>query len=163
MASSVDRAGWGQRVAMNLTGPERADIARGHVICHEKISLTSDRFDAHFGSPAGGGKRHQESSAHASPSGRRGTPRQNRHPRRQRTKSSPSSRAYCQVTLSEPLLALRGDHFIVRDETARRTLAGGVIVNPWAKRHKRGETEPARTDLQSLHTATSPQLTESFH
>ncbi len=45
---AVDRAGWGQRVAMNLTGPERADIARGHVICHEKILLTTDRFDAHL-------------------------------------------------------------------------------------------------------------------
>src|ERR1044072_5532954 len=42
---SVDKAGWGQRVAMNLTGPERASIERGQVICHEKLSLTSDRFD----------------------------------------------------------------------------------------------------------------------
>ena len=31
---------------MNLTGPERASIERGQVICHEKLSLTSDRFDA---------------------------------------------------------------------------------------------------------------------
>src|SRR5258705_3182560 len=43
---SVDTAGWGQRVAMNLTGPDRADIARGHVISHEKLSLTTERFDA---------------------------------------------------------------------------------------------------------------------
>ena len=43
---SVDTAGWGQRVAMNLTGPERASIERGQVICHEKLTLTSDRFDA---------------------------------------------------------------------------------------------------------------------
>ena len=33
-------------MAMNLTGPERASIERGQVICHEKLSLTSDRFDA---------------------------------------------------------------------------------------------------------------------
>src|ERR1700752_3676037 len=40
---SMDTAGWGQRVALNLTGPERADVTRGHVICHEKLTLTSDR------------------------------------------------------------------------------------------------------------------------
>ena len=45
-ANPSTRAGWGQRVAMNLTGPDRADIARGHVICHEKLSLTTERFDA---------------------------------------------------------------------------------------------------------------------
>ncbi|MFQ5902154.1 MAG: selenocysteine-specific translation elongation factor, partial [Candidatus Binatia bacterium] len=43
---SVDTAGWGQRIALNLSGHEKASIARGHVICHEKLTLTSDRFDA---------------------------------------------------------------------------------------------------------------------
>ena len=52
--------------------------------------------------------------------------------------------AYCQVMLNEPLLALRGDHFIVRDETAQRTLAGGLVINPWAQRHKRGDRDLAR-------------------
>src|SRR5437763_455991 len=35
---SVETAGWGQRVALNLTGSERAEIARGHVICQEKLT-----------------------------------------------------------------------------------------------------------------------------
>ena len=65
-------------------------------------------------------------------------------------KIEPKQSAYCQVTLTEPLLALRGDHFIVRDETARRTLAGGVVINPWAKRHKRGERE-LQDRLEALH------------
>ena len=43
--------------------------------------------------------------------------------------------------LNEPLLALRGDHFIVRDETAQRTLGGGLVINPWAQRHKRGDRD----------------------
>src|ERR671915_488751 len=45
---SVELAGWGQRVALNLTGPDTAEVARGHVICHEKISLTATRFDAYL-------------------------------------------------------------------------------------------------------------------
>ena len=38
-------------------------------------------------------------------------------------KIEPKQSVFCQITIAEPLLALRGDHFILRDETARRTLA----------------------------------------
>ena len=37
-------------------------------------------------------------------------------------------RAYCQIAVSEPLHALRGDHFVLRDETAQRTLGGGIVL-----------------------------------
>ena len=136
---SVDSAGWGQRVAMNLTGPERADIARGHVICHEKISLITDRFDAHLEvRPAArkGIKNHQRVRVHLGAAERLGKI----VILGASEKIEPKESAYCQITITEPLLALRGDHFIVRDETARRTLAGGIVINPWARRHKRGET-----------------------
>jgi selenocysteine-specific elongation factor len=135
---AVDQACWGQRIAMNLTGPDRAEIARGHVICHEKISLVTDRFDAHLEVRPGarkGLKNHQRVRVHIGAAERLG-----------KIvildggeKIAPKESAYCQVTLTEPLLALRGDHFILRDETARRTLAGGVVINPWASRHRRHE------------------------
>jgi selenocysteine-specific elongation factor len=35
---------------------------------------------------------------------------------------------------------MRGDRFILRDETARRTLGGGEVVNPFADRHRGSET-----------------------
>jgi selenocysteine-specific elongation factor len=41
--------------------------------------------------------------------------------------------------LAEPVLAMRGDRFILRDETARRTLGGGEVVNPFADRHRSTE------------------------
>ena len=49
--------------------------------------------------------------------------------------------AYCQITLNEALLVMRGDHFVARDETAQRTLGGGTVIHPWANRHKRGEAD----------------------
>jgi selenocysteine-specific elongation factor len=49
--------------------------------------------------------------------------------------------AFCQILLSEPLPALRGDHFIVRDETAQRTLGGGIVLHPSPPVHSRGEPE----------------------
>src|SRR2546426_3075958 len=51
----------------------------------------------------------------------------------------PRSAGWAQLVLAEPVLAMRGDRFILRDETARRTLGGGVVVNPFADRHRRAE------------------------
>jgi selenocysteine-specific elongation factor len=34
---------------------------------------------------------------------------------------------------------MRGDRFIIRDETAQRTIAGGVVILPAAPRHKRSD------------------------
>jgi selenocysteine-specific elongation factor len=145
---------------MNLTGPERSDIVRGDVICHEKISLTTTRFDAYLEvRPAAGKgiKNHQRVRIHLGAAERIGKIAI----LGESTKVEAKQSSYCQVTLAEPLLALRGDHFIVRDETARRTLAGGVIVNPWAKRHKRNEPELTQR-LAALHHGDLAELTAGF-
>ena len=62
----------------------------------------------------------------------------------------PNQRAYCQIGLSEPVLLLRGDRFIIRDETGQQTLAGGVVINPWAQKHRRNEPDLERK-LAVLH------------
>jgi selenocysteine-specific elongation factor len=157
---AVDRAGWGQRVAMNLSGPERASIERGQVICHEKLSLTSQRFDAYFEvRPAAvkGIKNHQRLRIHLGAAERLGKVvllggRQ---------KLAAKESAYCQIALNEPLLVMRGDHFVARDETAQRTLGGGIVVHPWANRHKRGE-EQLLPRLKSLHDGGFAELVENF-
>jgi selenocysteine-specific elongation factor len=157
---SLDTAGWGQRVALNLTGPERASIERGHVICHEQLTLTSDRFDAFFEvrpAAAKGIKNHQRIRVHLGTAERiakiilLGA----------KDKINAKESTYCQIALSEPLLVLRNDHFIVRDETARKTLGGGVVIHPWARKHKRGEPD-LENRLKSLHRGDVTQLTESF-
>jgi selenocysteine-specific elongation factor len=156
----VDSAGWGQRVAMNLTGPERASIERGHVICHEKISFTTERFDAFLEvrpAAAKGIKNHQRVRIHMGAAERLGKIVL----LGAKERAEPKESAYCQITLDEPLLVLRGDHFIVRDETARRTLAGGIAIQPWAQRHKRGEKNLAEK-LVALHKGDTAQLIETF-
>src|SRR5262249_58228416 len=45
-SQAVPTAKWGQRVALNLAGLEKGDITRGHMICHPKVTLTTQRFDA---------------------------------------------------------------------------------------------------------------------
>ena len=157
---SVERAGWGQRVAMNLTGPERASIERGQVICHEKLSLTSARFDAFLEvrpAAAKGIKNHQRLRIHIGAAERLAKIVLLGDAQKLNAKES----AYCQITLNEPLLVMRGDHFVARDETARRTLGGGVVVHPWASRHKRGEAE-LLARLNALHNGEFGALVENF-
>jgi selenocysteine-specific elongation factor len=157
---SVERAVWGQRVAMNLTGPERASIERGQVICHEKLALTSNRFDAFLEvrpAAAKGIKNHQRLRIHMGAAERLGKVVL----LGDKDKAEPKESVYCQITLEEPLLVLRGDRFVARDETAQRTLGGGTVIHPWAKRHKRGEAN-LLDRLKALHTGDFAQLVEEF-
>ncbi len=156
----VDAAGWGQRIALNLSGLEKASITRGHVICHEKLTLTSDRFDAFLEvRPAAGKgiKNHQRVRIHLGTAERLAK----LILLDSKERVEPKESAYCQITLAEPAMALRGDRFIVRDETAQRTLGGGVVIHPWAKRHKKGEAE-LQARLESLRSGDAPALIEGF-
>jgi selenocysteine-specific elongation factor len=135
---AVETATWGQRVALNLSGQEKAVIERGQVICNEKITMSSARFDASLEvrpSATAGIKNHQRVRVHLGTAERLAT----LILLGAEEKVGPKQSAFCQVVLSEPVLALRGDRFIVRDETARRTLGGGVVLHPWAERHRKKE------------------------
>jgi len=133
-----DTATWGQRIALNLVGEERASLERGDVICHELLTRTTDLFDATLEvrpMALKGIKSHQRVRVHIGTAERLGKvtilgSRQH---------VGPKQVAPCQISLSEPVLTLRGDRFIVRDETAQRTLGGGTVLHPWPTRHKRAE------------------------
>jgi len=124
---------------MNLAGVERSDLGRGHVVCDERLTRLTQRLDARV-EIRPGAKRpiasHDRVRFHVGTAeimgkllvldGRAELP--------------PRETGWAQVVLTEPVLVMRGDRFILRDETARRTLGGGVVVNPFADRHRRGET-----------------------
>lgn len=157
---SVDTAGWGQRVALNLSGQDRSVLERGDMICHEKLTLSSDRFDAFLEvRPAAtkGIKSHQRVRIHLGTAERLGKI----IVLGSRDKVEAKESAFCQVTLAEPLLVMRGDHFIVRDETGQRTLGGGQVMDPWARRHRRRE-QNLEERLRALHESDGPGLIRAF-
>ena len=134
----VPTAKWGQRVALNLAGLEKRDLARGHLVCHPKVTLTTQRFDA-FVEIRPGAKRevenHERVRVHLGTAevigkviildGREVLP--------------PRSTAFCQIVVEEPVVALRGDRFILRNQTAQGTLGGGEVLHPFAQRHRRSD------------------------
>jgi selenocysteine-specific elongation factor len=147
----VSSAHRGQRVALNLTGHERPSIERGDVICDERLTMTTARCDARVElRPAPGERRpsmrvegtattavrsHQRVRVHLGTAERMATLILLGPDR----ELGPTQSAFCQLALADPLVAMRGDRFIIRDETAQRTLGGGVVVDAFARRHARRE------------------------
>ncbi|HJY83874.1 MAG TPA: selenocysteine-specific translation elongation factor [Candidatus Binatia bacterium] len=157
---AVPLAKWGQRVALNLAGLEKSDIARGHIICHPKVTLTTQRFDA-FVEIRPGARRevenHERVRVHIGTAeeigkviildGRQALP--------------PRSTAFCQIVLEEPVVALRGDRFILRNQTAQGTLGGGEVIHPFAQRHRRSE-EGVSERLTALRTTDLLQACRAY-
>ncbi|MFO1190003.1 MAG: selenocysteine-specific translation elongation factor [Alphaproteobacteria bacterium] len=54
----------------------------------------------------------------------------------------PGQVAMAQIVLDRPIGALAGDRFVLRDQAATRTLAGGRVIDPFAP--KRGRARPDR-------------------
>jgi selenocysteine-specific elongation factor len=156
----VGRATQGQRVAMNLAGVERVDVGRGHVVCDDRLSRPTTRLDARV---------------EIRPAARRGLASHTRVRVHLGTAEvmgklvvldgatvlAPRTSGWAQIVLTEPVLALRGDRFILRDEVARRTLGGGVVVNPFADRHRRGQDDVGAR-LAILQTGDAPTAARTF-
>ena len=130
----------GERCALNLAGIEPAAIHRGDWLAVPGTLLPTMRFDARFrllGSepePLRGyapvhvhfGAAH--ATAHLLPlTGER---------------LAPGESAHAQLVFDRQVCGAPGDRFIVRDASARRTLGGGVLLDPRAPSRRR--RSPAR-------------------
>ena len=58
---------------------------------------------------------------------------------------APGESSLIQLVLDQPLNALRNDRLILRDQSARRTIAGGRIIDPFAP--TRGRSRPERLTI----------------
>ena len=143
---TVDHAGLCQRVALNLSGAERIDLKRGDVLADDRLDLTTTRFDALLEiRPAAkralkNNQRVRFFLATAETIGRvivLEAPGE----------IAPKHRALVQIVLNDPMVALAGDRFVIRDETNVRTLGGGVVLNPLGRR--------VRKPLEALSRASS--------
>jgi selenocysteine-specific elongation factor len=65
---------------------------------------------------------------------------------------APKHRALAQLVLDEPIAALKGDRFVIRDETNVRTLGGGVVLNPFGRASRR----PLEAYIAHLETVAGP-------
>src|SRR5438132_12072482 len=131
---AAERGVAGQRCALSLVGVEKKDIARGDWVLDPAVHAPTARFDASLKLPPSAARalRHwtpvhvhlgaAEAMGHVS--------------LLQATGIEPGGSGYAQIVLDRPIGALRGDRFILRDQSAQQTLAGGVVLDPFAPARK---------------------------
>jgi selenocysteine-specific elongation factor len=72
-----------------------------------------------------------------------------------RDRVAPGEEAWAQMRLSEPVAAIKGDRFVIRDPND--TLGGGVIVDTNARRHRRHHA-PTIEALEALEKGSPEEL-----
>ena len=63
----------------------------------------------------------------------------------------PGEHDFAQLRLESPVVALNGDHFIIRSYSPAQTIAGGVVLDPFAKKHRGRELATAQQRLRALN------------
>ncbi|HXI25225.1 MAG TPA: selenocysteine-specific translation elongation factor [Pyrinomonadaceae bacterium] len=147
--SSVKQAVAGQRTAINLAGVESAVIERGMILVEPGRLRTTQIVDA---------------SINVLPD----APRALRSRQRVRVhigaaemlarvrvlenegEIKPGARGFAQLRFESPVVAVLGDRFILRAYSPQMTIGGGVILDPFATKHRSRELTSARERLTLL-------------
>jgi selenocysteine-specific elongation factor len=156
---AADVAVAGQRVALNLSGERLAleQIHRGQWLVSEWLYAPTQRLDIDFrlllGEPCAF-EHFQPVHVHIGTQDVTG-----RVALLEGSSVAPGERMFAQILVNSPVQAVKGDPLILRDQSAQRTLGGGVVLDPFApSRHRRS---PARlAQLQAL--AASNRLEDSL-
>jgi selenocysteine-specific elongation factor len=157
---AVESAGLCQRVALNLTGAEKLELARGDVLADERLDSATARFDAWI---------------EIRPAARRAL-KNNTRVRLfigttetiaraivldEAGEIAPKSAAFAQLVSENPVVALAGDRFVIRDETNSRTLGGGIVLNPLGRRVRK-PIESYRANLRMLKDSSGADALEAL-
>lgn len=134
--TKTDLALPGSRTAVNLSGVRLEQVKRGDVLAHPGRYTATQRLDAHFQllKETSFSLRHNvevkmfigaaEVLARVRLLGRE--------------MLRPGEMGWIQLETEAPIVALRGDHYILRLPSPAETLGGGMIVEPFSiQRHKR--------------------------
>jgi selenocysteine-specific elongation factor len=62
----------------------------------------------------------------------------------------PGAKAPVQVVLESPIVAMARDRFVIRSYSPVTTIGGGIIVDPFPKKHKRN-SEKVNNEIDLLH------------
>ena len=140
------RAASGQRVALNLVGPDRDRIERGDVVCSPGSGLRpSYRLDVRLTPPVSSEDGPSRVQVH------HGT-------RRAAARVVPLDEGgLAQLRLESPLIARAGDRFVIRSIAPVGTLGGGEVIDPAPARHGPGA---ATERLHALAGGSPDQLLE---
>ncbi len=147
--ASVSQAQAGQRTAVNLGGVDTAQIERGMVLAPpgrlRPTQIVDVWIDVLPDAPRGVRSRSRV-RFHIGATEVLGRVRVLDEP----TEISAGGGGLAQLRLETPVVALHGDRFILRSYSPSQTVAGGVIVDPFAAKHRGKELAQTRRLLRTL-------------
>lgn len=143
----VTEAGTGDRVALNLAGIDGDAVTRGDWLLAPEIATTRHRFDARLRcledvTLRSGMEVHVHHGADHSLG-------------RITLLDGPEDSPRVHLSVREPLAVFHGDRFVVRDGSARHTLAGGRVLDPAPP--ARGRSRPERLRALDVLEGTDPE------
>jgi selenocysteine-specific elongation factor len=158
-ASEVQHVQAGQRCALNLSGMAVDAIARGDWVVSEAIHRPTQRVDADFVLLQG-------ASVALKPSTRvhlhlGATDVLARMMPIEAKAIAPGTHTAVELVLENPVGALHGDRFVVRDSAAHRTLGGGTVLDPFAGASRR-RREARASRLAALATDSPQQALQAL-
>jgi len=138
----------GSRTAVNVSGIDLTEVVRGNVLAHPGKYHPTQRIDLHFRllkDVAGPLSHNSEVKLFLGASETVGRVRLLGVEQLQ-----PGEQGWLQLELRDPVVAVRGDHYILRRPSPGETLGGGTVIDPGPKyRHKRFDPDILR-QLESL-------------
>ncbi len=138
----------GSRVAVNLSGVDVEQIQRGEVLAHPGQYTPTQRLDVQFRLLADVSAplhHHTEVKLFI------GTTETIADLRLLATDTlNPGETGWLQLELRTPILAVRGDHYILRRPSPGETLGGGIVVDPQPKRRHKRFDESVLQALESM-------------
>ena len=146
---SVSRARAGQRTAVNLAGIDVAQLERGMVLGEPSILRPTQIIDASITvlpNASRGLKSRSRVRFHLGAAEVLGRIRV----LDQLTEISPGQTGLAQIRLEVPIVTVSNDRFIIRSYSPAETVAGGVVLDPQASKHRSKEIDKTRQKLAHL-------------
>ena len=149
---AAERGVAGQRLALNLGGAAREEIARGSWVVSPALAECCERFDADLSLLAGAGaplKSWSPLHVHL------GAAHHTAHVVPLDCDAlAPGHTGRVQLVLDAPVHAVPGDRFVIRNAQASATIGGGVVLDPFGPARKRRSNERlAWLDAMSSYVA----------
>src|SRR5678816_796072 len=145
---SVPEAHAGQRTAVNLAGIDTAQIERGMVLAPAGRLRSTQIVDAWIDVLPGASRAVRSRSRVRFHIG--ATEVLGRVRVLEGSQIEPGGGGLVQLRLEAPVVAVHGDRFILRSYSPAETIAGGVIVDPFATKHRGREMDHALELLRLL-------------
>lgn len=154
--TKLDQAAPGTRVALNLTGVEVAQLRRGQVVAHPGTLTATTLVDAHFRHLAEAElplKHHAEVKLHIGAAEVLATVRL-----LGQDSVLPGEAAWIQLVCAAPVVAAKGQRFILRRPSPGATIGGGVVVDAQPRRRHRQHDATVVAQLETVARGTPGEV-----